>query len=155
MHFPDGKAGLAESFLVQGVQEVALVFAVIPALTQLIASVFLFQAGIVSGGDEIGTKVDRPVEEFLEFDFLVADNVRIWCATIAILIKELLKYPGPVFVGEIDRLEFNAQGFANFLGVGKVFSGSAVFLVVILLPVFHKQAGYAVALFDQLGRRHR
>ena len=64
--------------LVQGVQEVGLILASVHRSQQACRAV-LFESGIVAGCDGVGTVSQRIIEKGAEFDFLVAQDVRIRC----------------------------------------------------------------------------
>src|SRR6185369_5579873 len=66
--------------LIQAVQEIALVLGAVLCLEQLIDSIDLAYLRVVSGRDALSTHRQRVIEKRTEFDFGIAQHVRVWRA---------------------------------------------------------------------------
>ena len=103
-------------------------------------AIFFFYPGVVTGSDVIAAEVLRIGKKFLELDFAVTQNIRIRRSAGLVFAQENRKYPLPILMGKINRLEWNIKHFCHPLRHCKVFPRRAVLGIVVLFPVFHKEA---------------
>ncbi len=146
------KEGFRQLRLIQTVQEVALILAGVFGLEQLHATAagrVGAHAGIVAGGDLLGAERQCVVEESAELDFRVAQHVRVGRATGGVLAEELGEYALLVFLGEIDDLDVDAEVVGDAHDVDQILPRRAVFLVVVVFPVFHEHADNPPAALPQ------
>jgi len=146
----DGKQGLGEGILAHGVEKVTLVLVRVCAAQQLELPHLASNLGIMPGGDGFSPQIQGIVEERLELDVFVAQDVWVGGAQGPVFSQEVGEYLIPVLGCKIDREQFDVQKIADFLRFFQVFQSGAVFGAIILVPVFHEQAGHLVTLFQQL-----
>ena len=144
-----GKLGLA-----QLVQEVGLVLAGICAAHQLEVAILLAHLGVMTGCDFIRTQRLGFIEEGLEFDFAVAQHIRIWGASGFVFRQEMGEDFRPVGFGEIARIKRDTELAADGKGILAVFFGAAL-AVVLFIPVLHEQAAERMTLLLEQQRGHR
>ena len=102
----------------------------------------------MAGGDKLGAENLRIVEKDFEFDFAVAEDIRIGGAASAIFIKEMFKHVIPVVGCKVGGMQGDLKLVADLLCIGQISHGGAVLGVVVFIPVFHKQAFDLVTLFN-------
>ena len=61
----------------------------------------------------------------------------------------MLEHIIPVFRREVDGQQFNAEFIADGLCIRQVGGGGAVFGIIVLFPVLHKQPGHLITLLLQ------
>ena len=103
----------------------------------------------MTGGDQVGAEAQGIVEEGFELDLAVTQDVRVRCAPGLVFGQEVLEHVVPVFCGEVDGVQLDADAIANGLGVGQVVHGGAVLGAVVFVPVLHEQAFDLVTLLHQ------
>ena len=111
-----------------------------------------FFAGIVSGGNGIGALLDGVVQKAFEFDFGIAQHIRIRCAACAVFFEEIGKYVVFVLCGEIDDVDVDADDVGNGNGIEGILFDAAIFVVVVIFPVLHEHAADLMALLFEQGR---
>ena len=135
--------------LVQSVQKVALVLAVIISLEQLKCAILFAHLGVMTGGDLLRAETNGVIEEGLELDLGVAQDIRVGRASGFIFAQEITEHAVLVFLGEIYRLDGDADGIGHRDGIDQVLARGTIFAVVIVLPVLHEQADDFVTLLFQ------
>lgn len=131
----------------QRIEEVALIFVAVDAAQQAAFAVHVLATHVMAGGDEIGPQVfGGELQEGFEFDFFIAQDVRVRRAAGLVLFQEQLKHVVPVFRRKVHRVQFDAQLVADRLCVGQIGRGGAVLFVVVFFPVFHEQPSDLIAL---------
>ena len=111
-----------------------------------------FFAGIVSGGNGIGTLLYGVVQKAFEFDFGIAQDIRVWRAARAVFFKEISKYVVFILRGEIDDVDVDADDIGNGNGIKGILFDAAIFVVVVIFPVLHEHAADLMALLFEQGR---
>lgn len=118
---PDRKVHLTEPLAWNTRQKVGLIFvAVNPPLEPRLA--FRRQAGVVSGGNCIGTAAKRGVEKKVEFDLGIAERIGIRSPPALDLGQKTLENAFPVLVGARQHQKRNAERRRHARGVTAVFS---------------------------------
>ena len=146
--------GLGQLRLAQAVQKVTLVFARIQALEQLMQAGGRIQAhaGVMAGGDLLGTQAHGMVQKGLEFDLGVAQDVGVGRAAGLVLTQELGKHAVLVVGREVDMLDLDADNIGHRRGIHKVDVGRAVLAAVVVFPVLHEDADHLMTgLLEQMG----
>ena len=92
----------------------------------------------MASGYGVGTQDLGVVEKYLKFDFAVTEDIRVGCATGAVLFEKVLEDIVPVISGKISRVQSNTQLFANLLSICQVSLSRAVFSLVVFIPVLHE-----------------
>ena len=101
---------------------------------------------VVAGGDAARAQHLCMIEEGFELDFTVTHDIRIGGTSGAILVQKIFEHVIPVFAGEIDRVQADAERIADLLSIRQVFARGTVFRGIVFLPVLHEQAFDLVAL---------
>src|SRR5699024_9425061 len=85
---------VAKLILVQGVEHIALVLAVIQRTINFVwlAVLTLHNAGVVTGGQAIGTEQPGSLHQVLKLHMAIAFKAWIWSATGGVFIDELLDH---------------------------------------------------------------
>jgi len=144
--------GFAQLLLVQPVKKITLVLAVVVGLEQLEQPILFAHLGVMARGNFLRTQTDGVVEEGFELDFRVAQDIRVGRAPGFVFAQEVAEYALLVFLGEIHRLDRNADGVGDRHRVDQVLARRAIFAVVIVLPILHEQADDLIALLLQQQR---
>ena len=110
----------------------------------------------MSGSNLFGPQRHGMIEKCLEFDFRIAQDIRIGSSPCFILPKELGKNPILVFGRKIDHFNINTDHIGNGNRVKPVLPGRTIFAVIIIFPVFHEKPDDFITLFlKQPGRYGR
>ena len=144
LQFTEREGGGRQLLLAQLVQEIALVLARVARPQQPPAAAFAVDAGVVAGGNALGTQLARRVQEVLELDLAVAQHVRVGGAAGGVLGQEVLEHVLPVLAGEIAEMDRDAEPAGHRHRVAAVVLGAAVAAAVVG-PVLHEQAGQRLA----------
>jgi hypothetical protein len=136
----DLRHGAGELRQLQYVQKITLVLVPIYASKQLIRSVFMAKVYKLAGGDFLGPKLHGKIQKRFEFDFPVAQHIRVWRTPGLVFLQKVVKYPVAVFLGEIDSVIGDANGFAYRLHIPPVVLRGAYAIFVLFFPVFHEHA---------------
>src|SRR5690606_18876766 len=140
------KQRLCNFVAAHGVQKVALVFVRIQTFQQQRLAILIAATYVVTGGNRIGAQHSGVFEIGFEFDFAVAQNIRIGRTSGFVFGQKVFKDVIPVFGGKVSLMQFNAELVADLLSIGQIFLGGAVFRAVVFVPVLHKQAFDLIAL---------
>ncbi len=151
----DGKQRAGQLGLVESVQKITLILIRVAALEQVLLIVARLTPDIVAGGDPLGAQSTGVVEESPELDFGVAQDVRVGGSAATVFVQKIAEHPFPIFGGEADLMQGNAQRVANRACVLQILGGGTVTGFVGILPIFHEHAMHIVALFDQQQGGHR
>ena len=130
-------------------QKVALILAGIGAPQKFKTTVDFTHLRVMPGGNVVCPHLHGLIEKRLEFDFGVAKDVGVRGAACGILPQEVGKHPFFVLFGEVDGFQINADDVRGACGINEILAARTVFAVVIVLPVFHKEAGDVVTLLLQ------
>ena len=141
--------GAGELEGLEAVEEVALVFVGIQAFEQIMFAAAHFFAGVVAGGDGFGALLDGVIQKAFEFDFGVAQHVGVGGAAGLVFLQEVGEYFVFVLGGEIDDVDVDADDVGHGDGVERILLDAAVFVVVVVFPVLHKNAAHMVPLLFQ------
>ena len=95
---------------------------------------------VVAGGKVVRAEFCGVVRHFGEFDFAVAEDVRVGGASGAVFGEEVAEDALVVFGDEVHGVQRDAEGFANIARVFDVFFGAAIAAAVGFFPVFHEDA---------------
>ena len=128
-------------------KKIALVLVFIKTLEQLVLTLSFCDPCIVTGCNFFCAKSHRMVQKCLEFNFRIAQNIRIGRPSSDVFFQKLCKNAVLVISSEVDVLNFNAQNVSNRHRVNKIFVGRTVGVVVVVLPIFHEQSVHFVPLF--------
>jgi hypothetical protein len=129
-----------------------LVLVAVDSLVQLNSVVSPNEAGIMAGCDAATAQSMRVFPEYTEFDFTIAQNVRIRRTAGAVLAQEIFEYKVPVFCREVDVMQWYLQHLAYVPGFLKVFGRRTV--SVIVFPVCHVQGVHVGALLLEQQSRY-
>ena len=130
----------------EAVQEVTLVLGTIGRAQQFNAALRRgTHAGIVASGDVLRTQSHGMVKKRLELDLGIAQHVRIRRAPGGVLAQEFAEHAILVLNGEIHHLQVDADDIGNGGNVNQILARGAVFVIIIVLPVLHEQAGDLMA----------
>jgi hypothetical protein len=100
-------------------------------------------------GREVGSaQAVNVLERDAEFDFPVAEHVRIRCAACALLAQEILEDPLAILRGEAYTVQRDAELARHRARILKVLGGGAI-RVVFVVPIAHEKRLDVVALFRQ------
>src|SRR5260221_5149922 len=113
----DREHGSAQLRLRKAVQKITLILARIQALEQLHAAIRFAHARIVAGGDLAGAKLDRVIQKSLEFDFGIAQYVRIRRTACRVLAQKFSEYPVLVLGREVYRFKITAEQISRDGGI--------------------------------------
>ena len=149
-HFADREDGLCDCIFANAVEKISLILVFVACLEEVLA----VRAGVMAGRNHVGTLLKGGLGEELEFDFLIAHDVRIWRVTFFVLGKHVVDDFLLVFFFEIEDTKINAELDGDALGVSKVFRPRALHAREILGPVLHVDADDFVALLLQKIGRH-
>ena len=111
-----------------------------------------FFARIVSGGNGIRALFYGVVQKAFEFDFGVAQHIRIRRASRAVFFEEIGKYIVFILRGKIDDVDIDTDDIGNGNGIKGVLFDAAIFIVVVIFPVLHEHAADLMALLFEQGR---
>ena len=135
-------------------QEVALVLAAIDRTQQPECAHPLIDAGVMAGGNGIGTQLVRGIEKMLELDLAVAQHVRVGGAASGVFGQKILEHAFPIFLRKITKPDRNTQRATHGYGVAAVVFGTAL-ATAIVGPVLHEQANDFATRIAQQQRGHR
>jgi len=135
----------------EAVEEIALVFVLIQTFEQVMHAVADFFACIVSGGNGIRALFYGVVQKAFEFDFGVAQHIRIRRAPRAVLFEEISEYVVFVLGGEVDDVDVYADDVGDGNGIERVLLDAAIFVIVVILPVLHKHTAHLITLLFEQG----
>ena len=155
----DGEQGVAQLFLRELAEEVALILVGVGAREEFIdcSSVgerLLGLAAVVPRGDEIGAQPERFAQEDVEFDFAVAQHVGVGRASLFVFREHVIDHAGAVVRREVDDVQRDVQFFCDQLGEDAVVVPRAVALERSrrVVPVDHEQPHDVMPLlFEQVG----
>jgi len=100
---PQREQGALELVVIHGVEEVGLVLIGIHGPQQAPLTV-VAHLGIVAGSNIVRAQGDSVVQKRLEFDFLVAEDVRVGGATGLVFSQKMFEYPVPVLSSKIGGM---------------------------------------------------
>ena len=99
-------------------QEIALVLVAIYTGEQLVRPVIQgVSAAVMACGHSIGTELVGGIAEEVEFDFPVAQDIRVGRAPCSIFLKHVVYDALAVRIGQVDDLKRNAQVLRHKQGV--------------------------------------
>ena len=157
-HLPQGKQCLCKLRLGHGVEDIALVFSLIPRLAELVAAVFLRDAGVMASGNGVAAQFLRPVEELFKFQIAVAVDTGVRRFALAVAGNEFVHDLLPEFVGEIERIMPHPQlpgGAAGILHIVETAAGVASAQAdVLILIELHRTADAGMPRVGQQLCRH-
>ena len=146
---------MGELLLVQEVEEIGLVLILIAAETEVVAPGVLDQAGVVAGGDPPQAEGQGMIQKGAEFDFAVAEDVRIGGPVGLVLRQKSGKDAIPILSGEVDGTQGDAEPRRDRHRIPQVRRRRAVADRVVLLPILHEEPFHPIPLFKQEQGRHR
>jgi monoamine oxidase len=112
---------LRNLLVAQGVEEIALVFIAVDAAQQAAFAVNVLAAHVVACGDKIGPQIfGGEFQEGFEFDFFIAQDVRVRRTAGLVLFQEQFKDVVPVLCREVHRVQFDAEFVAYRLCIGQI-----------------------------------
>ena len=152
---PEREARGGELLLVEPVQEVGLVLALVARAQQPPAAGRAHPARVVAGRDGARAERVRVIEERAELDLAVAQHVGVRRAAAAVLGEEDLEHPLPVLVGQVHGAERDAQRVAHRARIGEILRRRAVAAGVVLVPVLHEHRAHRDAVRAQALQRDR
>ena len=144
VHCSNRKEGSGERRGRHRMQEIALILLRIESLEQPWAG-GVFDLSIVSGGDPVGAEALRVFEAHAEFDFPVAQHVRIRGASGAVFLEKVGENALPVFTREADLVQRRTQQIAHSASVLIVLRRRAI-AALVLIPIAHEQTLHVVTL---------
>ena len=144
-----GKQAAGQLLLVQATQEITLILVQVHAFFQKILAAGTGDARVVPGGDKIRAQLQRLIQEGLEFDFLVAQHVRVGGAPGAVFLQEVAEYGIPVFIREVYGVQRYLQAIADLHGVIHIAFPHAAPGLGGFIPVLHEQGLDLITLFLQ------
>ena len=109
-------------------------------------------------GNEVCTGFEGYLEEGVELDFAVAQDVRIGRAALGVLVKHVVYHALAVLLGQIGKIEGDANFAGHHFGHKAVFFPLAVSVegAVGVVPVLHEHGKHVIAfLLQQVGRYRR
>ena len=110
-----------------------------------------FFARIVSGGNGIRALLYGVVQKAFEFDFGVAQHIRIRRAPRAVFFEEIGEYVVFILGGKIDNVYVYADDVGDGNGIERVLLDAAIFVIVVVLPVLHKHTAHLTTLLLEQG----
>ena len=159
---PDGEQRIAQLFLRELAEKIALVLVGIAAGQQFIDRAAVGQrhlrlAAVVARGDVVGPEFQRFAQETVEFDLAVAQHVGIGRAPPFVFGEHILDHTFAVFVREVDHVQGDVQLLGHQFGEDPVVVPRTVALERArgVVPVDHEQADDLVSLLFQQPGRHR
>ena len=120
-------------------QKVGLILGKVLCFIQKECTTGFFDTCIVSRCDLVAAQMLGVGQKFLEFDFPVAQYVRVRCAPGSVFAQKNGKDPLPVFMREVNGPQGYIQCITDLSCHGKVFACRAVHLIIVLFPVLHEQ----------------
>ena len=102
--------------------------------------------GVMPGRHFVCAQGKGVIEKGFELDFSVAQNIRIGRASGLVLAQKFGEHAVFVICREIDVFDLYADDISHCSGVYEVLVRRAVFVVVIVFPVFHEDANHFMAL---------
>ena len=135
----------------EAVKEIALVFILIQTFKQVMSAVADFFARIVSGGNGIRALLYGIVQKAFEFDFGIAQHIRIRRAPRAVFFEKIGEYVVFVLGGKIDDVDVYADDVGDGNGIERVLLDAAIFVIVVVLPVLHKHTAHLITLLFEQG----
>ncbi len=105
------KTRRAEKHRIEGVEEVALVLGLRPGSGKEVDTVFFYDAGVVTCGEniEVKTRGTGALEEKAELQLAIADDAGVRCPTQAVFAAEIIEDEGLILVGQVDDLVGDAK----------------------------------------------
>ena len=110
-----------------------------------------FFARIVSCGDGIRALPYGVVQKAFEFDFGVAQHIRIRRAPRTVFLKKISKDFVFILRGEIDDVDIDADNIGNGDGIERILFNAAIFVIVVVLPVLHEHTAHLITLLLEQG----
>ena len=147
---------LAQLLLVELTEEVTLVLVLIFASQQMIGFttvdiLCLSFTAIVPGRYIVSAKFESSFQENIKLDLPVAEHIRIRRTALLVLIKHIVHNTLFVLLTKVNRLERDAQFLGDDEGVIAIFQPGTLAAddYTVVMPVFHEQADYIIALLFQ------
>ena len=137
---------VAQLHLIQAMQKVALVLAVVIGLEQLEQPIHFAHLRVMSGRDGICAELHGMVEKRLELDLGIAQDVGVGCASGLVFAQERAEDTLLVFLRKVHRFDGDADRVGDRDRVQQILSRRAILIVVVILPVLHEQADHIIAL---------
>ena len=100
----------------------------------------------MAGGEIIRADGLGKAQEGIEFDFTVAQHIRVGRAVLFIFLQKMREHLVPIFARIIDGIIWDADQVAHMAHVRPVLFRGAYAHLVLFFPVFHKHAGHIVPL---------
>ena len=119
------EAQMRQLVLIQEIQHIALVLAVVHGLFQEPAAVLLLDAGIVPCGDGITAEQLRALDEFGEFHVAVAVDAGVRCRTALIGIHKAVHHLLAEAVREIEHIKRHTELIGHAARILDVFERAA------------------------------
>ena len=138
--------------LIQAMQKIALVFAGVCRAQQLEAAAAatratgstaatpLAHAGVMPGGDFFRAQLDGMIQKGLELDLGIAQNVGVGGAPSGVFAQKIGEHPVFIFGGKVDGLKINPHYVRCCGGIDQIFAGGAIFIIIVIFPIFHEKA---------------
>gem|GEM_PF-6728372 len=134
-----------QGFACDAVEKIRLIFTFVFGAVKLA----ILHASIVACRNHIGTVFESGFEKELEFNLLVAHNIRIWRASMFVFVDHVVDDFVAVLAFEIEDLEINAELHGDTFCISQVLGPWAFHTRQVLAPVFHIHACYFVALLNK------
>ena len=138
------EAQMRQLVLIQEIQHIALVLAVVHGLFQEPAAVFLLDAGIVPRGDGITAKQLRALDELGEFHVAVAVDAGVRCRAALIGIHKAVHHLLAEAVREIEHIERHTELIGHAARILDVFERAAALFArhpgVLIVEQPHRRA---------------
>ena len=96
---------LEKIVLVELIKKIRLILILVLGTQQFSITKLAARASIVSGRDNIGTVLSRPLREGPKFDLAVARDIRVRCLSLLIRIDHFGDDAFLIFGGEVDLFE--------------------------------------------------
>ena len=100
--------------------------------------------------NEVGAQLNGVIQKRGEFDFRVAQHVRVWRPARIVFMQKRGKNAIAIFLGKVHDLDIDTENIGHAHDVDQILTGAAIFVRIVVLPVLHEQADDAIALlFEQ------
>ena len=109
----------------------------------------------MAGGHFFRPQLHGEIQKRLEFDFPVAQHIRVGGTSRPVFIEKQGKHAVFIFLGKIHGVIGNINAFAHVLHIPPIAFGGANAVFILLLPIFHKNANHIIALALEQQRGNR
>ena len=105
----------------------------------------------MASGNTLCAQAQCMVQKRFEFDLGIAEHIRIGCAASFIFTQKIAEYAILILGAEIDCFDIQSNDIGDSQHIQKILA-CGTRLIILVIPVFHEQAGDAIALlFEQQG----